>query len=316
MTSRTACRLGLAAVLVLAMAAPAFAQDPLARAKTLYASAAYEEALQALAQVDSNAGKTEVREAAAYQVFCLIALGRNDEARQAVQAVVQIDPLYHPPEAQVSPRVRTFFEDVRRPLLAEVTRSEYSHAKDLFERKDMADAANGFDRVIALIDEVGPSQESSDMRTLAAGFRDLAKAAVEPPKLTPPPPPVDTAGSVSGASAPPPTESKAGTPARAADEPRLYGPEDPGIVRPVAIERAMPAWVPANDVEAKMSFRGTIALVIDEMGRVASATIVKEITPAYDEALRKAAANWRFRPATRNGVAVRYIYRMEVQVGR
>ena len=57
---------------------PAYAQDALARAKTFYASADYEQALQLLETLKSKTSSTEV---AAYQVFCLVALGRSDEAK-------------------------------------------------------------------------------------------------------------------------------------------------------------------------------------------------------------------------------------------
>ena len=68
---------------------PASAQAPdvLARAKDLYASAAYEEALQLLAAVKDSPAAPEV---SAYKVFCLMALGRRDEARAALAETVNI----------------------------------------------------------------------------------------------------------------------------------------------------------------------------------------------------------------------------------
>ena len=103
----------------------AFAQDALLRAKGLYASADYEEALQVLQTLKGKAANTE---AEAYQVFCLVALGRKDEAKAAVEAIVRVDPLYRPAEGQVSPRIRSFYDDVRRPLLPEVVRLSYGRA--------------------------------------------------------------------------------------------------------------------------------------------------------------------------------------------
>jgi TonB family protein len=295
--------------MVVAMAAPAFAQEGLSRAKTLYSSASYEEALQVLTSMNGSTPPNEQREVNAYQVFCLLALGRNDEAKRSIESLVKLDPLYHPTEDQVSPRLRGFFEDARRPLLPAIVKDSYTKAKDAFERKEMATAASEFDLVISLIDEVGPAAGSADMRTLAAGFRDLAKAAIPPPP--PPPPPAPEPKPLAAV---PDGPAKPATPAP--DQNRIYTPDDADVLRPVAVQRSMPTWVPANSFEAKQSFRGTLELLIDERGRVASATMTKSVRPGYDAELLKATANWTFKPATRRGVAVKYIYRMEVQVGR
>jgi tetratricopeptide (TPR) repeat protein len=312
-TPRSIPPVAMALVCVLALAAPVRAQqDTLARAKTLYASAAYEEALQALATSGAPA-PAEAREIAAYQFFCLVALGRNDEAKHAIEVIVKTDPLYHPSESQVSPRVRAFFEDIRRPLLPDVARESYEKAKDRFEKKDMPAAAAEFDRVIALIDEMGPSDGGSDMRTLAAGFRDLAKAAAppSPPPAPAPAPAIEPARMDVTAPAPP---SKAAM--TTADFSRAFGPEDADVARPMAVARTMPPWNPANAFEAKQIFRGTMELLIDESGRVASATMIRAVRPTYDPLLLKAARDWKFKPATKNGVPVKYIYRMDVQIGR
>ena len=97
----------------------ASAQDAFSKAKGFYESAEYEEALSLL---DTMKGKTGSTEVAAYRVFCLVALGRNTEAKAAVTELVKTDPLFRPTEAQVSPRLRTFFDEVRRPLLPDVAR--------------------------------------------------------------------------------------------------------------------------------------------------------------------------------------------------
>src|SRR5678815_1774596 len=86
--------------------------DALSRVRALYESADYEQALQLL---DSIKGQTSSSDVSAYQVFCLVALGRKDEARTAIESIVKVDPLYRPAEGQVSPRIRTYFDDVRKP---------------------------------------------------------------------------------------------------------------------------------------------------------------------------------------------------------
>jgi TonB family protein len=241
--------------------------------------------------------------AAAYRVFCLVALGRRDEAKAAVESIVKVDPLYRPSNGQVSPRLRSFFEDIRKPLLPEIARQSYASAKTAFDAKSWASAITEFDRVLALIGEIGSDDAgAADLRTLAVGFRDLARAAVAPPPAPKPEPP-----------APQPTPAPA--PVKPA-EPEIYGAEHADVKKPISISKDMPVWVPANAAEERGSFVGAIELVINESGKVASARLIDGVHPRYDQSLLKAAASWTFRPATKNGVAVKYRYTMAVQLGK
>ena len=236
------------------------AQDTLARAKDFYASAAYEEALQVLKTLTTRTSGVESTEVVAYQVYCLYALGRSDEAKAAVESIVRVDPLYHPSESQVSPRVRAFFEDVRRPLLPEIVRQSYTRAKDAFDHQDLPAASAEFDRVIALLDEMSASEDQgvADLRTLALGFRDLSKAAAVPRasgrraagrRSTAPP----AAPSAPVTSAPPPLD-------------RVYTSADTEVKRPTAISQPLPAWRPENPVEERQSYTGVVELR-DQRGR-------------------------------------------------
>jgi len=293
----------LLAVLVF-FAAPiaAYAQDALTKAKGFYESADYEEALQLL---ESLKGKPSNTEAAAYRVFCLVALGRRDEAKAAVESIVKVDPLYRPSNGQVSPRLRSFFEDIRKPLLPEIARQSYASAKTAFDAKSWASAITEFDRVLALLGEIGSDAAGvADLRTLSVGFRDLAKAAVAPPPAPKPETP-----------APQPTPTPAPAPVKPA-EPAIYGIENADVKRPTAVSKEMPLWVPTNTAEERGSFVGALELVINEQGRVASARLIDGVHPRYDQSLLKAAASWTFRPATKNGVPVKYRYTMAVQLGK
>jgi tetratricopeptide (TPR) repeat protein len=186
-------RIALALVsCLMGLPSTAAGQETLARAKEFYASASYEEALTVLEKLAGEAPLSPNTEVASYRVFCLVALGRNDEARSAIEGIVRIDPLYHPKDTEASPRVRTLFTNVRRPLLVDVVRQFYTKARDAYDRKEMATALAEFDRVITLLDEIGTSDDpsSADLRTIAAGFRDLSRAAVTPAPVVPPPSPV------------------------------------------------------------------------------------------------------------------------------
>ena len=142
-------RVTVVAAMFVVSAGTAGAQESLARAKAFYAAAAYEDALAALSSVAPSAPSLVVTEAAAYKVFCLLALGRTDDARRAVEAVVRLDPRYRPSEAEASPRVIAFFDETRRSMLADVARQTYASARDAYKREDMRLASQQFRQAIA-----------------------------------------------------------------------------------------------------------------------------------------------------------------------
>ncbi len=290
------------------------AQDPLGRAKDFYASADYEQALQILSQLQGKGPATT--EISALQVFCLVALGKNDDAKKAIEAMVRVDPLYHPSEAQASPRVRSFYEGVRRPLLPDLVRQTYAGGKDAFDRKQMPVAATAFDRVIAMLDDMkdGDDQGVADLRTLASGFRDLAKAATPtPPPPTPSPAPAAPAADTPAkdASAASPTSTRPATPAV---QKTIFGPADKDVRAPIPVTLSTPPWRPENAIEAKMEYEGSLELLIGEDGSVISASLVKSVQPRYDPGLLQAAKSWKFQPAMRNGKPVKFRLPYSVQL--
>jgi TonB family protein len=295
-------RLAGALVLWVVLCASASAQDALSKAKGFYASADYEQALQELETLKGQPSNTE---ASAYQVFCLVALGRRDEARVVVETIVRADPLFRPSEAQAPPRIRAFYDDVRKLLLAEVMRESYARAKATFNRKEWPLALVEFDRIISLTDEIGVADPSAaDLRTLASGFRELTVAALSPAPA--PKPEVPAVPARSEEPRPPSAMSVA---------PAIYGAQDTNVTPPVAISERLPAWRP-DGVEARMAFSGDIELVIGEDGRVLSASIVKSVNPRYDGQLLDAAKLWTFQPATKDGAPVKFRFRVTVNLGK
>jgi TonB family protein len=296
-------RLALATCLLAAVPATAAAQESLTRAKGLYASAEYEEALQLFESLKVRTPSTEV---SAYQVFCLVALGRSTEARAAIQSIVRQDPLFRPSEAQASPRVRGFYEDVRRPLLPEVVRQFYASAKAAYDRKDWELALADFDRVISLADEISETEPGlGDLRTLALGFRDLTKAALTPPPPPPAPEPVK-------APTPPPVTTRTSVPA----EQQVYGVDDIDVKRPMVLSQPMPAWRPATPTEEKIRFSGAVELLIDKDGKVTNVKLIESVHPRFDASLLETAKTWTFKPATRDGKPVIFRYAVGVTLGK
>jgi TonB family protein len=285
-------------------------QDTLARAKDLYGLAAYDEALAVLNRLHETASPPVSSEVAGYQVLCLLALGRTEDAQKAIEALVKADPLYRPSESIMSPRTRAKFDAVRRELLPGIVQATYDKAKAAFDRKELSVALAEFDRVVALLEEPGLAevQNMADLRRLAIGFRDLSKAAT----ADAPAPAAGTGAKVTAPTAPVP--ATAGT--NAAPEPaRIYTGDDAGVVPPIVVSRRTPPWTPRNEIEKRREFRGFLELVVDEAGDVTSAVLGRSIHPTYDRPLIDTARTWKFRPAMKDGVPVKYRMSIEIRLG-
>jgi TonB family protein len=298
--------------------AAAHAEETLASARELYASAAYEDALIVLNRLRVSAPPDDTLSIDQYRAFCLLALGRTQDAVQAIEAVVTARPTYQPSDTEVSPRIRSAFTDVRRRLLPGLIESRYNTAKAAFDRKEFSPAATGFQQVLeALADPdvaVAASKPPlSDIKTLSAGFFDLstAAAAVVAANAPPPPPPpaaVPPPAPVPAASMPPVSAAPAPGPV----VPRVYGTEDAGVVPPVAVRQVLPEYQkPSAAIAAAQKLmappsKGMLEIVVDERGAVENATMRLSIQPQYDADVLAAARNWKFKPATKDGTPVKF----------
>jgi TonB family protein len=297
---------GVAAAVGLVMLASAASltgaaeQDSIAAARDLYASAAYEDALAVLNRLpESGRPPDEANSIEQYRAFCLLALGRTAEAEHAIEMVVASEPTYRPAN-DLSPRVRNAFSDVRRRVLPSIIQQRYMQAKASFDRKEFAAAASGFAQVLDTMNDpdaatVINQPPLSDLRTLALGFKDLATNAVPPPPLPAAPPP-STAPAAPMAEPPAPKA------------PRLFTSNDAEVTPPTVIRQELPTY-PGQVPIAK---QGMIEVIIDETGAVESALMRISVSPAYDQMALAAVRAWRYRPATMNGLPVKY--RKAVQV--
>jgi tetratricopeptide (TPR) repeat protein len=287
--SRRSMLLAACAVATFSIVAPAAvsAQDSLNAARDLYASAAYEDALAVLNRL--RGGERPADEARAieqYRAFCLLALGRADEAERAIEAVVAAQPAYHPSESDVSPRLRAAFADVRRRMLPSIIQDKYAQAKTAYDRKDWANAARGFALTLDMLgdpDVAGVANQPplADLRTLATGFHELAVKAAAPP---PPPPQPVTVATVSTAPM------------------RIYSAEDGNVVPPLPLRQVFPPF-PGHLVPPG---QGVVEVIIDESGIVEAASLRQAINPQYDAIVIAAAKTWVYRPATIDGRPVKY----------
>lgn len=269
-------------------------------ARELYASARYDEALALLngmrpAETTQPGERKTIEQ---YRSLCLLALGRGDEAAAAIAAVVTADPFYQPSEAEASPRVRATFSDVRQRLLPDLTTARYAEAKGAYDRKQFAEAAAGFRELVVLLDDPQMKGRQGDMRTLAAGFVELATAAAAPP----PAPKED-----------PKPEPPPATPSAPA-APKIYTGEEPGIVPPVTVRQDIPTIPQALTQLTKA--QGLLDLLIDEKGRLVSIVLRTSLHPTYDKMIVNAARDWKYKPATLGGEPVQFRKLVQISVSK
>ena len=258
-------RMALACAMCVAMCAALSADDAqLDRAKELYRTAAYDEALGVLDAIRATAPSTDALEVNEYRVFCLVALDRKDDARNAIAA------LDHPRIRFMScPRRR------RRRASEPCSRTSASRCCRLWCRPPMRmpkrhltgrirSPRAGFERVLTLLrdPELSSNSELGDLAVVAAAFRDLS-AARELAAAAAPPPAAARDNSAAAESA-----ARGKSP-----EPPVYRDGAPNLVPPAIITQTLP---PTHLAERRL-WTGAIEVLIDETGKVLSARMAMPV---------------------------------------
>lgn len=295
----------LSAVAVLGCAAAA-AQEPITAARELYASAAYEDALDVLSKMRTPGVEIAATDAEVLRAFCLIALKREVEARSVIETVVTERPTYVPGEDDASPRIRAEFREIRRRLLPGVARQLYLSAREDYEQKRVASAAAKFGDLLQVLadPEIAADQTFADLRMLAEGFRVVSTAAGNVATSA------DTQRGPADAAAVQGSQSSAVGPGGGTSAPMnvAAGTQAPvmlPVTPPVAISQKLPPWVDLGSF-TRGEFTGAIDLVIDEQGKVESVVLRKAIHPLYDRLLLEAAKSWTYQPARRGDQPVKF----------
>jgi TonB family protein len=301
------------AMIAAVLAAPLLAtaqDDPLRTARDLYASAAYEEALTELARVGSSgATPATTRDTNAYRAFCLVALGRAAEAQTVAESLVRADPLLSIDQfADASPRIAAMYTDVRKRVLPQLVKEEYRTAR-AHALEAAADAQSRLLHVRALLgvaEQIGAADETlADMRMLVDGFLDLARAAE--PRQPPDPPAVPAA--VPDPVSPPAAvvPAPAGTGATA--------PAETGVTPPTAVYQPQPSVPPALlEVIRALRRPAAIDVVINERGTVDEVTVTQSVNAAYDALIVATARTWKYKPALKDGVPIRFTSSVVINV--
>jgi periplasmic protein TonB len=144
-----------------------------------------------------------------------------------------------------------------------------------------------------------PSQPA-DVASHAARRRAHAKLVFHRrPKIAPTPPEI-------------PDTNPAATEAKAANGPAAgtpYGSSEIGSSSGDEIRPALPVST-ADPVVSQADMRNgsqgneVVEITIDERGSIVNKIVLQSLGPAIDAKVLAALENWRFRPATRNGVAI------------
>ena len=306
--------------LLLAMPVRVSGQDSLAAARQLYAAAEYHNALAMLgALLAANPSPQERQSIELYRIFCLFALNSVDDANGALEAMILRDPLYRPSNDIVPRRLRPAFTDARKRLLPTIIQEKYVVAKAAFDRGDYTAAAAGFTQTLMTLSDPDIAAEAeqrplADLRVLATGFQELAVRALAPPvapEVPAPSPAEPSPAAPSPARLSPAGPSRANSPARIRTPPtevRIYEAGSAGVTGPIALRQDMPPF-PVKIVSQKT---GELEVVIDETGAVESATILTSLEPRYNLLLLAAAKSWRYRPATVDGLPVKFRKRIQM----
>jgi hypothetical protein len=260
------------------------APPDLQRIRALYESASYDEAVQTLdaAENASILSGEDLQGLLQYRALCLLALNRDGDAERAVEQILTADPLHQLPAGDAPPRLVTTFDRVRARIAPRLAREQYESAKALYDSRNFSEASKGFERVVQIAASAGRDQprDVADLSTLAGGFLELSRAQA-------------TAGT-------------AGATAR-----RIFTSDDHDVVPPVAIRQEVPAWrqvspTPVSNTGSGVPREGRLEIVIGPTGDVQEAALITRIDPVYDAALLRAAKNWKYQPAMKDGHGVSY----------
>ena len=296
------------------------AQDSLTAAKDLYASAAYEDALSALTRLAEGGGAAPeiVRQVDEYRAFCLYALGRTGEAESVAEAMIRREPMMKLDSPDVSPRLEVMFSTVRKRLLPTLIRERFKTARTALEQKNLAEAEPQLAEaklMIADAEKLAIKDDGlADLGVLVDGFLQLVRSTVDQRQATAQPaaasiaPPAAATMPQESPAAPGPAPRRTEPVPVPASAPRVYTVDDVGVVPPAVINQRMPAMTPdLVRITKAMKTSAVVELVIDEKGDVVDATVIKSVNTSFDNLVIGAARRWKYRPALKDGVAVRYV---------
>ena len=101
----------------------------------------------------------------------------------------------------------------------------------------------------------------------------------------------------------------------AAQDDRIYKVGEEGVQAPKIVHRVEPKYSDAAR-EAKIDGAVVLSAVISTGGKAEKIVVLRKLEPSLDQNAIKAVEEWRFEPATRDGVPVRVKATIEVNFRR
>ena len=226
-------------------------------------------------------------------------MGRTGEADAVAESIVRQAPLTSLTAVDVSPRLEEMFSQVRKRLLPSLIRERDRTARAAMDQKSFAVAEPHLIEARLMIAEaarLGVSDEMlADLSVLIDGFLQLVQSA-ESQRVAAQPAPPAVVPLAMPVVAPPP------------NVPRVYSAGDEGVEPPVVIEQRMPALtLEMRSIIRAWGPRGVLSVLIDETGSVIDATVRPSLNSSFDAAILGTVRQWRYQPAKRDGVPVRYL---------
>jgi Gram-negative bacterial TonB protein C-terminal len=339
--------LTVAAGLAWALATPPAAQaqdgaqaaSPLQAGIALYASASYDEALDAFdaaRQIDLALEDRVTLDQ--HRMLCLLALGRTAAADEAAASLLETKPDFVLTASEASPRVRARFDETRRRVLPAVVRRVYTDAKRAYDTGDFTASRDGFAQLAQMLadPQVAAADPSfADLGTLTDGFLQLSAAAIDrrasrrdydtvqaalavlQPSASgflPLASPMAAAMSAPELDAAPAIEAVEVSSAVAPVVPPPFTPlgiftydwRDKDVTPPTAVGQAVSGWWGSMGEPPAGTSLGAIEVVVNESGHVVDARIYQSVNRVYDAVLLESARQWRYQPAMKDGRAVKY----------
>jgi TonB family protein len=286
------------------------AQDTLTAAKDLYASAAYEDALTTLTRLTESGEPAPdiARQVDEYRAFCLYALGRTDEAESVAEVMIRREPMMKLDAADVSPRLEVMFSSVRKRLLPALIRERFKTARTALDEKNLTAAEPQLveaKQMIADAEKLAIKDDGlADLGVLVDGFLQLVRSTADQRAAAPPPAAIPPDAATVAAAA----RQRIDPPPAPAGAPRVYTVDDVGVTPPVVISQRMPAMTTdLVKITKAMKTSAVLEVVIDEKGNVVDANVIKSVNASFDSIVAAAARRWKYRPAVKDGVPVRYV---------
>jgi hypothetical protein len=159
-------------------------------------------------------------------------------------------------------------------LMPESAEEIFQRARAQFDRRDYAQAAEGFQKVLRILRNSGASGSASELRTLAVDFETLSRVAL----------------------------------AQRADSP-IYTSADEGVTEPVPVRPYLPERVATGMAEGTSA---VLELVVDSRGAVESVHLRSPNNHYRDRWWVSVAKNWQFRPALKDGQPVKFLKRVVI----